>query len=234
VFRLPPLTPFVKKLLIALFAIFVIVAIAQNFLGVPLVAWLALDTTSLSVATLWQPFTHVLVMPPRDVFPLLISLLFIWLILPPFEERYGAARVFQLTVLASVSAAVLGLLVGLMLPQYSGPIAGPGPITLAAMSAYAVLLPPNAQISFFGVIPMQARQLLWVIVGFSVLSFLVSPNAAALASEVGAIGAGIVFVKWWMQRPPRRRTFTRKPGKGPSKLRVVRSDEDPPRGGWLN
>jgi membrane associated rhomboid family serine protease len=167
------------------------------------------------------------------VFPLLISLLFIWLILPPFEERYGAARVFQLTVLASVSAAVLGLLVGLMLPQFSGPIAGPGPITLAAMSAYAVLLPPNAQISFFGVIPMQARQLLWVIVGFSVLSFLVSPNAAALASEVGAIGAGIVFVKWWMQRPPRRRTFTKKPGKG-SKLRVVRGDEDPPRGGWLN
>jgi len=233
VFRFPPLTPFVKKLLIALFAIFVIVAIAQNFLGLPVVAWLALDTTQLSLATLWQPFTHVLVMPPREVFPLLISLLFIWLILPPFEERYGATRAFQLTVAGSLCAAALGLLVGMILPDWSGPIAGPGPITLAAMSAYAVLLPPNAQISFFGVIPMQARQLLWVIVGFSVLSFLVSRNAAALGSEVGAIGAGIAFVKWWMQRPPRRRTFTKKPGKG-GKLRVVRGDEDPPQGGWLN
>jgi membrane associated rhomboid family serine protease len=211
----------------------VIVAIAQNFLDIPLVRWLALDTTHLTLATLWQPFTHVLVMSPREVFPLLVSLLFIWLILPPFEERYGAARVFQLALAGTLCSAALGLLVGVMLPRFSDPIAGPGPITLAAMSAYAVLLPPHAQINFFGVIPMQARQLLWVILGFSVLSFLVAPNAAGLASEVGAIGAGIAFVKWWMQRPPRRRTFTKKPGKG-GKLHVVRGDEDPPRGGWLN
>lgn len=233
-FRLPPLTPFVRKLLIALFAIFVLVAIAQNFLNLPVLRWLALDTQTLSIATLWQLFTHSLVMPPRDIFPLFISLLFIWLILPPFEERYGATRVFQLALVGTLCSAALALLAGQLLPQYAGPIAGPGTITLAAMSAYAVLLPPHAEISFFGVLPMQAKHLLLVIVGLSLLGFLVSPNAAALASDVGAIGGGVAFVKLWMQRPPRRRTFTKKPGKAGGKLRVVRGDEDPPRGGWLN
>jgi hypothetical protein len=233
VFRLPPLTPFVRKLLIALFALFVLVAIAQNLMGIPVVRLLALHTTSLSIATSWQIFTHSLVMEPRDVFPLFISLLFIWLILPPFEERYGGTRVFQLALVGTLAAALLALLVGHLFPNQSGPIAGPGTITLAAMSAYAVLLPPHAEINFFGVLPMQAKHLLLVILGMSLLGFLVAPNAAALASDVGAIGGGVAFVKLWMQRPPRRRTFTRKPGK-PSKLRVVRSDEDPPKGGWVN
>jgi len=233
VFRLPPLTPFVRKLLIALFALFVVVAIAENFLSIPVVRLLALETRELSVATAWQVFTHSLVMAPRDLFPLLISLLFIWLILPPFEERYGASRAFQLALAGTLCAAFAALLVGLVLPNQSGPIAGPGSITLAAMSAYAVLLPAHAEINFFGVLPMQAKHLLLVIIGMSVLGFLVQPNAAALASDVGAIGAGVAFVKWFMQRPPRRRTFSRKPGK-PSKLRVVRSDEDPPKGGWVN
>jgi membrane associated rhomboid family serine protease len=230
VFRLPPLTPFVRKLLIGLFSIFVIVAIAQNLLRVPVLRIFALDTQQLSLATLWQVFTYVLVVPPTSVLPFFISLLFIWLILPPFEERYGASRVFQLALIATLCSAALALLVGLIVPQYSASIAGPETITLAAMSAYAVLLPPNAEISFFGVLPMQSKHLLLVVLGFSLLGFLTTLNATSLASDLGAIGGGIAFVKWWMQRPPRRRTFQRKPGK----LRVVRSDEDPPRGGWLN
>jgi membrane associated rhomboid family serine protease len=233
VFRLPPLTPFVRQLLITLFAIFVLVAVLQNLLHVPVLRLFALDTTEPSLATLWQLFTYVLVVPPTAVLPFFISLLFIWLILPPFEERYGAARVLQLALLATVCSGLLALLVGTLLPAYSSPIAGPETITLAAMSAYAVLLPPNAEISFFGVLPLKSQHLLYVVLGFSLLGFLTNLNATSLASDLGAIGAGIAFVKLWMQRPPRRRTFTRKPGKA-TKLRVVGKDDDRPGGGWLN
>lgn len=234
-FRLPPLTPFVRQLLITLFAVFVLVAVAQNLLNIPVLRIFALDTTDPSLATAFQLFTYVLVVPPTAVLPFFISLLFIWLILPPFEQRYGKARVFQLTLLGTVCSGLLALLVGFLMPQYAAPLAGPAAITLAAMSAYAVLLPPHAEISFFGVVPMQSKHLLWVIVGISLLGFLTSLNATSLASDLGAIGAGIAFVKLWMQRPPRRRTFSRKPGK-PTKLHVVGRDEgsDRPGGGWLN
>jgi membrane associated rhomboid family serine protease len=233
VFRLPPLTPFVRKLLIALAVLFVLVAIAKNFIGIDLVSLFALETRMLSLATLWQVVTYVLVVPPKDVLSFLISSLFIWLILPPFEQRYGAARVFQLALVGTLASAAAALLVGLALPTWAAPIAGPQTITLAAMSAYAVLLPPNAEINFFGVLPIKSQQLLWVIIGLSVLGFIVSPNATSLASDLGAIGAGVAFVKLWMQRPPRRRSFQRKPGKA-GKLRVVGKDEDRPGGGWLN
>ncbi|MDB4972765.1 MAG: hypothetical protein JWN48_1106 [Myxococcaceae bacterium] len=232
-FRLPPLTPFVKSLLIALFALFVLVAVAKNFIGIDLVTLFALQTHRLSLATVWQLFTYVLIVPPTAVLPFLLSGLFIWLILPPFEERYGATRVLQLAIAATLASGVLALLVGLALPSMAAPIAGPQTITLGAMSAYAVLLPRNAEINFFGVLPIKSQQLLWVIIGFSLLGFLVSPNVTSLASDLGAIGAGVAFVKWWMQRPPRRRTFQRKPGKA-GKLRVVGRDDDRPGGGYLN
>ena len=228
-FRLPPLTPFVKKLMIALSVTFVVVAIV-NRLIYPVLELLWLETRVLSLATVWQVFTYVLVLPPTSLLPFLLSLLFIWWILPPFEERYGPARVFQLALIGTLGSALLALLAGQVFPGAAAPVSGPGPITLAAMSAYAVLLPPYAEISFFGVLPLKARQLLWVIVGFSLLGFLTSWSATHLASDVGAIGAGVLFVKHWMQRPPPRRTFQKKP----SKLRVVGRDDERPKSGWLN
>ena len=229
-FRLPPLTPFVKKLLIALSAMFVVVAIV-NRLVFPVLELLWLETRVVSLATLWQIFTHVLVVPPNALLPFLLSLLFIWWILPPFEERYGAARVFQLALLGTVGSALLALLAGQVFPGSAAPVSGPGAITLAAISAYAVLLPPYAEVSFFGVLPLKARHLLWVIIGFSLLGFLTSWSATHLASDIGAIAAGVLFVKLWMQRPPpRRRTFERKP----SKLRVVGRDDERSGGGWMN
>jgi membrane associated rhomboid family serine protease len=231
-FQFPPLTPFVKKLLIALFAIFVFAALAQNFASVPIVRLFALDTYQLSIATLWQIFTNVLVQSPTGVFPLVINLVFIWLILPPFEDRYGPTRTVQLLLTATVCSSVAAIVVGQLVPSYAGFLEGPGPLTLGAMSAYAVLLPPNAEINFFGVLPMRSQHLLWVIVGLSVLGFITSKNLVSLASDLGAIGGGIGFVKYFMQRPPRKRTFQKK---GAGKLRVVpRDDDDRPRGGWMN
>jgi membrane associated rhomboid family serine protease len=231
-FQFPPLTPFVRKLLIALFSIFVFTALAQNFAGVPVVRLFALDTSGVSIATLWQIFTNVLVQSPTAVFPLLLNLLFIWLILPPFEDRYGTGRTIQLLIASTVLSSLAALVVGLLIPlNYAGILEGPGPLTLGAMAAYAVLLPPHAEINFFGVLPMRSQHLLWVIVGLSVLGFLTSKNLTSLASDLGAIGAGIGFVKVWMQRAPRKRTFQRKA----TKLRVVpRDDDDRPRGGWMN
>ena len=229
-FRLPPLTPFVRSLIYALAAIFVVAALAQNFGGIPIVPLFALNTQVLSVATAWQIFTNVLVQSPTAVFPLLLNLLFIWLILPPFEDRYGAPRVLQLSLVTTLCSSLLALVVGQLMPEYAARLEGPGPITLGAISAYAVLMPPHQEVSFFGVLPMQSKHLLWVVVGLSVLGFITSLNATSLASDLGAIGGGIAFVKWWMHRPPKRRTFQRKP----SKLRVVGRDDDRPGGGWLN
>lgn len=234
--RFPPLTPAVRTLLIALLALFVVEAVLQNFVGVPVFEWLALHTRTLSPATAWQVFTHVMVVPPvpGSVFALGLSALFLWLILAPFEARYGQDRVVQLALFSAVAAAVPALLVGQLMPRLSGYVAGPGTITLAAIAAYAAILPAHAEVSFFGVLPMRAKHLIGLIIALSVLGFLTTRDAAQLAADMGAIAGGVGFSKWWMQRP----TLFGKPRRGrtrggPTKLRAVRTPEEE-RKRWLN
>ncbi len=238
--RFPPLTPAVRALLIALSSLFILGAILQNFLDVPITSWLALNPRVLSVATLWQLVTHVLVVPPEPgiLFSLAISLVFIWLILAPFEARYGASSVVQLTLVAAVSSGAAAVLVGQLAPSMSGYLAGPQTITLAAVAGYAYMLPPHAEMSFFGLFPMRAKHLMMLIVGLSVLGFLTTRNAAQLAADFGAIGAGIAFCKYWLMRP--RGTSSRKGKKrsGGPKLTAIPGgaerdgNRDPKR--WLN
>jgi membrane associated rhomboid family serine protease len=234
VFRLPPLTPTVRVQLIALLVIFVLAAILRNFVGVPIVEWFALETRGLSALTPVQLFTHVFIVSPdpNAILWLAVSGYFMWLILAPFEQRYGARRVIELTLVAAVSSGIPALLAGLLVPRMAAPLAGPGAITLSAICAYGVLLPPYAEVSFFGFM-LTPRHLLGVILGFSLLGFLTSMNLAALAADLGAIGGGMAFVKYWMQRPPPRRG--KRQGKGGPQLRVVGrgNGEDEPKN-WMN
>jgi membrane associated rhomboid family serine protease len=230
VFQLPPLTPFVRVLLIALLVVFVLAAVLTNFAGLPVVDFLELETRLLSPLTPVQLLTHVWVVrpDPNAVLWLALSGYFLWLILAQFESRYGTSRAVQLTLVAAVSAGVPALVVGLLAPRFAAPLAGPQTITLCAICAYAALLPRQAELNFFGWM-LTPRHLLWVILGFSLIGFITSRNAAALAADLGAIGGGMAFVRYWMQRPPPRRS-----AKKGGRLRVVRSDDDPGPGRWLN
>jgi membrane associated rhomboid family serine protease len=235
VLRFPPLTPAVRALLIALLSLFVVEAVLQNFLGVPVFELLALHTRGLSVATAWQLFTHVLVVPPvpGSVFALALSLVFIWLILAPFEARYGRDRVVQLAVVSAVGAGVPALLIGQIAPRMAGDLAGPATITLAAISAYAAILPPHAEVSFFGVLPMRAQHLIGIVIALSVLGFLTTRDAAQLAADLGAIASGVGFCKLWMQRPSRPKPRRNPPRKAPH-LRAVPDDDSKASKRWLN
>ncbi len=238
-FRLPPLTPFVRNLMIGLSALFVGEAILQNFMDVPVFQLLALNPSAIGLDTLWQIFTHVLIVPaqPGFVFSLLLSLLFMWWIMAPFEARYGRTRVIQLSLAAALGAALAAVVAGQVAPAYSSLVFGPQTITLAGMCAYAMLLPPRAELSFFGMFQLRPMQLIYVVLGFSVLGFLTSKNAAQLAADLGAVGAGVGFAKLWMQRAPPRKSWTgQKPNKKPARgLKLVKGDDDddePKR--WLN
>jgi membrane associated rhomboid family serine protease len=237
VLRLPPLTPFVRSLLIALGVIFVMGAVLGNFIGVPIVQLLALDPISVGVPTLWQVFTHALFLPPDSeaVFQLLLSILFIWWMLAPFEAEHGRARAIQLSIVATVAAALGALLVGQLLPaHFAAYVCGPSPITLAAFCGPPMLVPPNARLSVFGMFKVRPIHLIYFAMGLSVVYVLTTRNAAALAANLGAIGGGIGYVKLWMLRPPPRNTPNKRQRMRESgRLRLVRDDDDDPKR-WLN
>ena len=232
-FRFPPLTPFVKKLLIALFAAWIVQIILQNWAGVPIFEFLALSTANPGVNTLWQLGTHVFAFPtgPQAVFSMLIVLLFLWLMLAPFEQRFGEKRTIQLCVVAALSSAVLALVVGLIVPSPSA-LYGAQAILLGSIAAFAWSYRGQGRMSFFGMIDMKPEHIIYVVLGFSALMFLISGDAVALASDLGAIGGGVGFIEW-LRRPPKQRKRRVKRGQRKSSFDVVEGGKaDKPR--WLN
>jgi len=232
VFRFPPLTPFVKKLLIALFGTWILQIILQNWGGVPAFEFLALDTARPGVRTLWQLGTHVFAFPtgPQAVFSMLIVLLFLWLMLAPFEQRFGEKRTIQLCIVAALSSAVLALIVGLLVANPSA-LYGAQAILLGSIAAFAWSYRGQGRMSFFGVIDMKPVHIIYLVLALSALMFITSGDAVALAADIGAIGGGMAFIEW-LRRPPGRRRRP-KGRKKKSSLDVVQGGRaDEPR--WLN
>jgi membrane associated rhomboid family serine protease len=232
-FAFPPLAPLTKKIIILLFAAFVLEVILQVWLGIPVFQLLALQPTQLGVHTMWQLVTYPLVEYPDAVFKILLSLLMLWWFLSPFEQRHGVRRTLQLSGVAILSASVPALAVGYATQDSglfaSSLLAGSDPIALAALAAFAITH-RHSQILLFGVFAMKPVHIIALSVGISVLFFLVTRDVTTLAAHLGAIAGGYGFMHW-LQRPPSRRTRT--PRGAEASLHVLRGGKaEPPR--WIN
>ncbi len=238
-FSFPRLTPVVKKLLIGLFGFFVLELILTNWVGgVNVFGLLALDPAHPGLATLWQLVTYVLVWPPGpgSVLNILIALLFTWWVLSPFEESFGGRRTMQLSAVAILSASLPALVAGFLFQRPGEALYGCNAILIAAIVAFAYSLRGRGQLSLFGVLPMRPMVLIWVVVGFSVLMFLASMNLVSLVADLGAVGGGILFVKWMTRprRPKRRAPRGRRGGHEPFSVISGGRKDDDERPRWLN
>ncbi len=232
-FAFPPLTGFVKQLIITLLAAFVIELVLMNFVGIPVFAWLALNTGDVGFQTLWQMVTYALVEDPTGVFSMLIGLLFIWLIVSPFEANFGRRRTMQLCATGVLFASIPAVVVGVLLPWLApGPsiLFGSHPIAYAGIAAMATTM-RGRKLSLFGLFSMSSNQLLLLMAGLSLLVFLASKNLAMLIGSLGSIAGGVWFVNWMTR--PRTRARPKSRGRGFKVISGGRADEDkPPK--WLN
>lgn len=231
-FQFPPLTPVVKKLIITLFCAFVLELLLENFAGVPVIQTLAFDPNDVGPLSLVQLVSYVLIQNPREVFGLLIDLFFMWLIISPFESAFGRRHTIELALAGTLGGSLAALLVAQLLPIPGWRLLGSHTIAYAGMAAMAVVIGGGRKILLFGVVPMTSRQLLLVLAGFSLLSYLATRDHLQLASSLGAMAAGIGYVKY-MSRAPRP-SSRKRPA---TRFRVVRGgggrdDSDRPK--WLN
>jgi hypothetical protein len=93
----------------------------------------------------------------------------------------------------------------------------------------------GGKMMFFGVLPMTSRQLMYVLVGLSVLQYLISSDLTALVASLGSMIAGGGYVRYMAR--PRRPTPPKRPGA--ARFRVLRGgggngDGDGDRPKWLN
>ena len=228
-FSPPPLTPFVKRLIITLASAFVAELVLENFLQVPVIKWLALSPSSLGIHTLWQVVTYVLVEPPVAVGSVLLGLLFMWFIMSPFEQRFGSRRTLELAACGTLAASAASVLVGSVIPG-SPELFGSNAIAYAGMAAMARSI-GNGRLSFFGLFQLTPNQLLALLTGLATLNYLSTRNHTHLVAALAALAAGVGYVEWMRKGPAMFRRSTR-PGRGG--LRAVRGGRDSERPKWLN
>lgn len=232
-FSAPPLTPFVKKLLIALFSAFVLELLLENFAHIGVMSVLALDPNHFGPLSITQLVTYVFVEDPRGIGSMLLGLFFMWIIMSPFESTFGARHTLQLALAGTLGASVMVVLVSLVAPITPYVLFGSYPIAYAGMAAMAQVI-RGGRMMLFGVVPMTSQQFLMVLVGFSLLQYLASKDHLMLLGSIGAMLAGGGYVKFMAR--PRRPTPPKRPGS--TRFRVLRGgaggDGDGDRPKWLN
>jgi membrane associated rhomboid family serine protease len=243
VFSVPPLTPVVKKLIIALAVAFVLELVLENFVGMPMSRLLALDPIRLGPATLWQVVTYVFVQPtdnPSTITSLLFDLFFMWLIMSPFEAAFGRRHTLELIVSGTLGAAFTVLAFAQIAPIPGFHLYGSSAIAYAGMAAMTQVM-RGGRMLLFGAIPMTSRQLLLVLAGIPLVEFLITKNYLSLLGSLGAIFAGIAYVRYMARAPrpsrPKRPASTRLRvlrGGGGGGSNPPRDDGDGDRPKWLN
>lgn len=184
-----------KRLLGLLLGAYVAQIFLENWLDTPVFELLALDHGRPGIAWAWQWISHIFVAPTTSgqlIFQL-ISWVFLWWILAPFEARFGFRHLWRLALVALVAESVAATAVSTSLRLMDPPLFGAGAILLAGISAFTRTLPQHGKLSLFGAVSLTPKQLLGVLIGFSVLFFLVSKNLTSLVSDLAALAAGYHF-----------------------------------------
>jgi hypothetical protein len=221
---------------------FGVIAIVANTTAFPVAELLALVGGPLHVGTVWQVVTYVLVEPPTDtsIVWVAISLLFVWLVVSPFELRHGPRRTWLgmlvMTLAGGVGGALLGFVVSLF--HLPGGVAFGLGAPVYGMLVAGVFGSGQPMVLLFGRVPLRPMQVAWLLVAFSVFQFLAfTHDAAMIGADLAAIGAGVLYGKWLLipARPSKP-----KPRKRPSHLHAIQGgrtgddEEEDDRPRWLN
>jgi membrane associated rhomboid family serine protease len=189
-------TPWVKRLIIANVAVFVVTLMAP-----PLVAYLQFDPRFL-VPRVWTPFTYMFV--HGGLFHILFNMLILFFFGPPLEERWGSREFVKFYLLAGLGGALLSVL----LPY---PIIGASGAVLGVMVAFAMFWPDNP-IYIWGIFPVKAKWLVGFYVGVSVFyAFTGGQGGVAHLAHLGGALTAFGYLKspWapsaWGEVPAKRR-----------------------------
>lgn len=182
------LTHWVKRLLIANVAVFVVIQIVRLATGFPLareLAFLPLEILSRPWTLLSYMFVH------EGFWHLLFNMLGLFFFGPVLEERWGARPFLKYYLIAGLGGALLSIL------QPSAAIIGASGAVFGIMVAYAYYWPDNP-IYIWGIFPVKAKYLVGGLILLNVL-FMVPDvgrgSGTAHLAHLGGAAIGFAYLK---------------------------------------
>jgi membrane associated rhomboid family serine protease len=175
------LTPWVKRLLIANAAVFLVSLVVP--LGF-LVRWFGFTPAEILFRP-WGIFTYMFV--HGGFWHVLFNMLVVFFFGPPLEQRLGGTEFLKLYLLSGLGGALLGFVFA-----FSTPVIGASGAAFGLMLAFAWYW-PNAPIYIWGIFPVKAKFLVGAMVVFTFLATMgdAQTTTAHFAHLGGLIAAGL-------------------------------------------
>ncbi|MCO4743519.1 MAG: hypothetical protein KC912_01940 [Proteobacteria bacterium] len=190
---LPPLTRGLKVLLIALFGLYVLQLICENYLGIPvsLLAWAP------GTPGPWQPFTRF-IYQMADPPGFLLMLLAFYFFVPPTLEQNPRRELIEIAAAVFLGSTLLALGMDQFFPKSA--TAGWGSVLIAMLALFGLRAPGSTILLAF-VIPIEARIFVALSGGIAGLTLLFAPGLQG----GDYLGAFLGVLLWWYGRGPGKR-----------------------------
>lgn len=192
-----PLTPWVKRLLVANVAVFVAgFALPRLYVEFALVP-------SLILARPWTAITYMFL--HAGFMHILFNMIGLFFFGPRLEERMGSGGFLKLYFLSGIGGAVFSFIFA---PE--APVVGASAAVYGILLAFAIFW-PRERIYIWGVLPVEAWLLATLLVGASLWSGIAGGRSGiAHFAHLGGLAFGFVYLKWWEWRQGSARRAYRK------------------------
>jgi membrane associated rhomboid family serine protease len=127
---------------------------------------------------------------------LLLTSMMLWMFVPTLERFWGTARFYRFVAVTSVVGTLAGCLMGYVTAT-DQPINGLSPFTYGSVVAFGIIY-ARQPVSFFGVLPLTGRQMMYGFMGFLLLFVVLQQyweKGAAFAAAM--IAAAVMVSKKW-------------------------------------
>ncbi len=179
-----PLTPWVKRLLIANTAVFLLSVMG---LGRFLVEWFAFTPSQFLIRP-WGAVTYMFV--HGDFWHLFVNMLVLFFFGPPLEGKWGSREFIKYFVICGLGGVALSFIFA---PGSS--IIGASAATYGLMLAFALNW-PDSPIYIWGIFPVKAK---WLVTFFFIMAFLSAFGGAgggiAHFAHLGGLLTGLIYLK---------------------------------------
>jgi len=184
-----PLTPVVKKIIIACVSVFVVQLIA----GDSVIRYFSLIPGAvLENLYFWQPFTYMFL--HGGIFHLLFNMLALFMFGCEMERHWGSRRFLRYYLVTGIGAGLCVFLTS----TYSIPTIGASGAIYGVLLAYGMTFPDRI-IYMYMIFPLQARYFVMIIGGIAFLSALSSGNTGI--SNIAHLG-GMLFGYLYLKAKP--------------------------------
>ncbi len=188
---LPRPTPVVRNLLIANFAVYLLVAVTGREASF-LYQWGLMFPSDVLHGQVWRLITYQYLHATDSVWHILMNMLGVYFLGPPLERSWGGRRFFFFYTVGGMIGAALYLLlssVGVLIP---GGMVGASGSVLAILGACALLFPQIYVILFIFPVPIRVAATIFCAV--FLLSIVAGRgNAGGDAAHLGGLAFGVLW-----------------------------------------